>query len=610
MISTGMVDSMYMVHAHGMGYDKLMTKISREFEGYVPIKELQRRIALDVESDNRSQAFTDFTTKNAHVFGEEKQPRRERQANAASGRAPRDRSKPQSSQATPSSGGTGKALTGTDRVNVCHNFLMDKCDYGKECKFEHRKIKVPGAACSKFLQGNTCDGSCGKLHEKWSVIITKINKGEISALKGSTPPPKKAEPTSTTTTPSTPNGRGKGGGRGGRNRGRGGKGGQSRDPSPATSLEPPAANKSSLKKTVVFGDAAVCNRCGKPNHVEKDCYTNWHADGTKLTSPKPAPVPPQVAQDRVKRYAASQQPGMPATGVVQTLEFAAEMAQYRELAGRHINRITEVNPQIQMMEGNISNDAEVPPTEHAIRSSTEESVRGTTQDTETLAQVTEMVNHEPPALEVFCDSSGTTDAAVWSLIPQQPYAIEGPARQLSNFLESMPEIALDPQEVQDEVQYIESHFRDLVQISYAESDLSQSALRTLLKNACEGHSVQVALFNSMPAAQPEGVWEVDQVEHRTQFFNVRDHSNLTPAERLRLAAIHDQLYPSDSDDNPEDQNDMYDDVPPLIASSDSEEPDEFSGDSGYSSDESEEDEGEPRIYLVSATGGLTPLNRL
>ena len=155
MISTGMVDSMYMVHAHGMGYDKLMTKISREFEGYVPIKELQRRIALDVESDNRSQAFTDFTTKNAHVFGEEKQPRRERQANAASGRAPRDRSKPQSSQATPSGGGTGKALTGTDRVNVCHNFLMDKCDYGKECKFEHRKIKVPGAACSKFLQGNT-----------------------------------------------------------------------------------------------------------------------------------------------------------------------------------------------------------------------------------------------------------------------------------------------------------------------------------------------------------------------------------------------------------------------------------------------------------------------
>ena len=42
-----MVDSMFMVHAHGMGYDKLMTKISRDNDGYVPIDELQRRIELD-----------------------------------------------------------------------------------------------------------------------------------------------------------------------------------------------------------------------------------------------------------------------------------------------------------------------------------------------------------------------------------------------------------------------------------------------------------------------------------------------------------------------------------------------------------------------------------
>ena len=40
MISQSMVDSVFMVHAHGMGYDKLITKISRENE----------RIEFDIES--------------------------------------------------------------------------------------------------------------------------------------------------------------------------------------------------------------------------------------------------------------------------------------------------------------------------------------------------------------------------------------------------------------------------------------------------------------------------------------------------------------------------------------------------------------------------------
>ena len=39
MIQQSVVDSMFMVHAHGMGYDKLMTKINREDEDYVPIEE-------------------------------------------------------------------------------------------------------------------------------------------------------------------------------------------------------------------------------------------------------------------------------------------------------------------------------------------------------------------------------------------------------------------------------------------------------------------------------------------------------------------------------------------------------------------------------------------
>ena len=137
---------------------------------------------------------------------------------------------------------------------------------------------------------------------------------------------------------------------------------------------------------------------------------------------------------------------------------------------------------------------------------------------------------------------------------------------------------------------------------------------------------------------------------------LRRWENLTPEEVRMQRQQHDLLYPSDSDDNPEDQDDMeedqnhltyqnglqelegryargganfalasrqlyqqvypstsvqvfdeFDDMPPLVDPSDSDS-DGFRGDNGYSSDESEE--GEPRIYLVSDTGGLTPLNRL
>ena len=93
---------MFMVHTHGMGYDKLMTKISRENKGYVPIQELQRRIALDVDSENRSLAFTEFTTKNANLFGQSKSEsnRSDRQVYAAS-----NKGSTQASAPVPAAGG-------------------------------------------------------------------------------------------------------------------------------------------------------------------------------------------------------------------------------------------------------------------------------------------------------------------------------------------------------------------------------------------------------------------------------------------------------------------------------------------------------------------------
>ena len=83
-----------------------MTKISRDNDGYVPIDELQRRIELDVEAVNRSQAFTQFTTQNAHVFFHDKQGKSDRQANAVSGQTKRAPLLPSSG------GGSGTPLTG------------------------------------------------------------------------------------------------------------------------------------------------------------------------------------------------------------------------------------------------------------------------------------------------------------------------------------------------------------------------------------------------------------------------------------------------------------------------------------------------------------------
>ena len=84
-------NSIYMIHNHGMGYDKLMTKTNRENVGYVPI-ELHRRIELDIESENRTQAYDDFTTQNANVFtpttDQPRSIRGVRKANAATGRTP------------------------------------------------------------------------------------------------------------------------------------------------------------------------------------------------------------------------------------------------------------------------------------------------------------------------------------------------------------------------------------------------------------------------------------------------------------------------------------------------------------------------------------------
>ena len=117
----------------------------------------------------------------------------------------------------------------------------------------------------------------------------------------------------------------------------------------------------------------------------------------------------------------------------------------------------------------------------------------------------------------------------------------------------------------------------------------KAEFRTMLKSACEGHSVQVALENSMPACAPEGDWVIAPEQPYTSRGNGTTERELMRLRRgeMTLEQFHDMMYPSDSD---EDQDD---DMPDLV-------------DSSASGDEEEE----PRVYLVDDRGGLTSLSQL
>ena len=595
MISQSWLNSMYKVHAHGMGYDKLMTKISRENDGYVPIEELQRRIELDIESVNRSQAYDDFTTQNAHVFTQDKQPRRERQANAATGNP---KKRPGSATPTPASGGasgSGNALKGEQRINVCHKFLQDKCEFGKECKFEHRKIKVPGAACSKFLGANpdSCDGSCGKLHENWHEIIKKVNAGEISALKG-TP---QSSPSATNPQPQSARGNGSRGGkgnRGGRGGRKGGKGGRSgansREPSPSPPLPssaPPAAAdpatpRSALKRVSFHKTAgATCSRCGKDGHIEKDCFTNWHANGTRLTSPKPAPVPEQVAKDRALKYAAAQSE---TKGVVHSIEYAEELLQYRESVDRGKQPITyEIN--MFMGEEEPVSSSSLSEQQPPVSTSSGQEEAPWTRLPLTEAFTThpllededceQKVGQQLPMLDIFTDS--TSDPR-WRLV--------------SPALTDQESESNNHRDLENEVLRLESQFCNLLQEQETQTEeAGKASFRHQLKNVCEGYAVQGALYESAQnvtvdnwyaqarrAPASSSVAEITALVEYLDSRGEQDSQGMLYTVRTEQDMMHDTLYPSEDEDE----------VPPLVSSSDDED----------SYDESSADEEEEELHVV------------
>ena len=169
----------------------------------------------------------------------------------------------------------------------------------------HTKIKIPAAACPQWLTDkSSCDGSCNLLHDRWGVLIAKINSGEISSAKAKKPR-KDVTPTGAAPTipPAAQTTRGGRGGRGG-GRGRG-------HSASNTALDPSVPTTDAQQTQQTSGKpagnvATVCSRCAKAGHVFAECYASYHIDGTKLTSPKPAPVPEAVAKERAARYAEAQ----------------------------------------------------------------------------------------------------------------------------------------------------------------------------------------------------------------------------------------------------------------------------------------------------------------
>ena len=241
------VDSMYLVHAHHDGYSEVLSRVSRENEGYVPIKELQRQIEMQLADNNRNKTFTDWRAKNANLSNQQRI---------------NPKSQPQTSVNVTS------AKVSNTHIDVCFKFQDDKCKRGAECPHPHRKIAVPEAACSNWLADkSSCDHSCNKLHDTWEALIKKINSGEISADKG-----KK------------------------------GKTGKGKNGSAGSNAPPSSTPTPTPKTSPVTAVPDPCTRCGKKGHVFDGCFAFNHADGHRLTSPKPCPEPEEFKADRKARY--------------------------------------------------------------------------------------------------------------------------------------------------------------------------------------------------------------------------------------------------------------------------------------------------------------------
>ena len=181
----------------------------------------------------------------------------------------------------------------------------------------------------------------------------KINSGEISSAKAKKP--RKLEGAADNAAPATAlAAQPSRGGRGGRGGGRGHGGFQATNPDP--SVPNTDAQQTQQTSGMPAGNVVtVCSRCGKPGHVFAMCYASFHLNGTGLESPKPAPVPDQVALDRKARWM-KQQAEAPEKSIHTaefTSEYAQELAWYRESVDRG------VDPKSKLISGPITSEHEI-----------------------------------------------------------------------------------------------------------------------------------------------------------------------------------------------------------------------------------------------------------
>ena len=312
-----------------------------------------------------------------------------------------------------------------------------------------------------------------------------------------------------------------------------------------------------------------------------------------------------MAKDRTARYDARVGASQPEVKHVLSAEFTRECEEYKESMQRSLHR-AEINmmsssvhrAEINMMSGSYRF--------HGVRDTeptTDDSDVSPEIDHETLYIEADAAVQQTTHTEVDTASIITVSSPLPSLTNISPdlerTILETPLQPL-DLSQAFVQVELDNEDpidmgqhaIENEVQRLESSFCGLLQEQMTQFDLnSKTEFRLQLKDACEGHGVQIALENSMPACALEG--------------RLYESNTTGLEERIRrsgftftVAEYHDFLHSSDSVDIPVDQDN---DMPSLE-------------DAGLSaSDDSSEDsemEEEPPVYLVDDGGGLTSLSQL
>ena len=239
-IPVEMAEALYKVHAHREGYSEVMSRVSRENEGYMPILALQKAIANVTMDKNRQKKFSDF-----------------------------DSNKPKTKAITNQVAAT-EAKGNPVKIDCCYKFLEGKCQ-DANCKYPHLQMAVPAGVCSKYLADKkSCYGSCGKLHERWGNIIRKAHEGKLKISPAKARKPKEVKENAATSSQPTDSQDSES------DSDSGGQGGKSETGGSQASAKP---------------GPHPCTRCGKIGHEFSSCYSSTHFNGSWLTSPKPCPVP-------------------------------------------------------------------------------------------------------------------------------------------------------------------------------------------------------------------------------------------------------------------------------------------------------------------------------